>query len=417
MIGYINHLKIGITPSEWKVSKLSDVVELIHGYQFRTEDFTDEGLAVVKIGNVIGNNLNIDNLTFIESSRIEEFSQYVINEGDILMSLTGNIGRVIEVGSLQRKFLQNYRVGKFEPLNTSELSRKYVKFLLSSPLVLNQFYKFSNQSAQANFGKQDMDKVWVTIPKSMNEQQKIAEILSTVDDKIDVIDQQISETQELKKGLMQRLLTKGIGHTEFKDSPLGEIPESWMVRKLGQITSFSQGVQVDLSLQKNEPYEGSVRFLRIENYTQKSQDFRFIDKHLSKGKVVGKDDVIVVRYGATAGRIGRGIKGVLANNMFQVKPSVLVEKGFLFIFLNSLYDYLQRLMSGGAMPALNFGMLNGIDMPIPPSQEQIKITEILSSVDDKLEVLQDKKTHYQELKQGLMQQLLTGKIRVNGLAN
>jgi len=198
--------KIGRIPKDWDFDRLSNKIELIHGYQFRTDDFTEDGIAVVKINNVSGGYLDTSNLSFISSDRLEEFKKYEIKDNDVLMSLTGNIGRVVQVLCLDRVYLQNYRVGKFKAINQGVLHHNLIKHILSSNIVLKQLEKFSNQSAQANFGKQDLDKIWFGFPP-LPEQQKIAEILSEADNKIEQEEKYRSELEQLKKGLMQQLLT------------------------------------------------------------------------------------------------------------------------------------------------------------------------------------------------------------------
>ena len=190
--------------ANWEEKRLGDILELQHGYQFRTSDFTKEGLAIIKISNVIGNNLYLQDLSFINSNRLKEFSRFEISKGDILMSLTGNIGRVIEVESVPFKMIQNYRVGKFVPYDSNYLSKKFTKHLLMSDVVFGRFGQLSNQSAQANFGKQDMDKILVSIPL-LSEQLKIANFLSNIDSKIESTSQQITQTQTFKKGLLQKM--------------------------------------------------------------------------------------------------------------------------------------------------------------------------------------------------------------------
>ncbi len=189
---------------KWEEKKLGDVLDLQHGYQFRSIDFTREGLAIIKISNVIGNNLYLQDLSYINPNRFEEFKRFEIHKGDILMSLTGNIGRVIEVESVPFKMIQNYRVGKFVPFDSKYLSRKFAKHLLMSDTVFGRFGQLANQSAQANFGKQDMDKIIVTIP-NLPEQIKIATYLSKIDNKIESVNKQITQTQLFKKGLLQQM--------------------------------------------------------------------------------------------------------------------------------------------------------------------------------------------------------------------
>lgn len=186
---------------------LSEFVDLRHGYQFRKEDFVKEGVPVIKIGNVTGYELDLNDLTFIEGNRLEEFKDVIISDGDLLMSLTGNIGRVVEVSNMTKPMLQNYRVGKFIPLDESQLSKRYLKHLLSSPIVTRQFLNMSNQSAQANFGKQDMDKIFITFPKNINEQRKISDTITESENEIRNLNLQLEKIKFQKKGLMQQLLT------------------------------------------------------------------------------------------------------------------------------------------------------------------------------------------------------------------
>jgi type I restriction enzyme, S subunit len=199
--------KIGRIPKDWNFDKLSNLINLKHGYQFRTDDFTEVGIPIIKINNITGGELDTQNLSFIDSNRLNQFKGFKLFQGDILMSLTGNIGKVIEIKNLNGIYLQNYRVGKFTSANESVLHKSLLKYILSSKLVMNQLSRFSNQSAQANFGKQDLDKIWFGISNNLDEQQKIAAILSEADAKIEKEQEQKTKLEQLKRGLMQQLLT------------------------------------------------------------------------------------------------------------------------------------------------------------------------------------------------------------------
>jgi len=189
---------------DWEEKKLGEVAELIHGYQFRSGDFVQQGIAIIKISNVIGSDLNLNDITYIDKKRYDEFKKFEINNGDILMSLTGNIGRVIEVRNKPFTLIQNYRVGNFRPFNEDELIKPFLKYLLISDMVFGRFNQLSNQSAQANFGKQDMDKINVFLP-TKKEQQKIANFLSSIDKPIEKLGNQIEQSEEWKQGLLQKM--------------------------------------------------------------------------------------------------------------------------------------------------------------------------------------------------------------------
>jgi type I restriction enzyme M protein len=160
--------------------------------------------------------------------------------------------------------------------------------------------------------------------------------------------------------------------------PKIDIDPEWEKMKLDKIVSFSQGVQVDLEDQLKTPTKDYEKFLRIENYTQNSDDFRYIPKKMGREKFVTKDDIVVVRYGASAGFIGRGLDGILANNLFLVTPEIKeLDKSYLYHYLNSdlAQTYLKQAMAGGAMPALSFGIVKELEIVIPPLTVQKQIVE------------------------------------------
>lgn len=204
----------------------------------------------------------------------------------------------------------------------------------------------------------------------------------------------------------EKQLVPQLRFAEFKDG--------WQVIKFDKYCRFQQGVQVDVDLQKTEPFEDYIRFLRIENYTQASDDFRFIPNVYQKSKIIDETDIVVVRYGATAGYIGRGFNGVLANNLFKIIPdSNFFDKNYLFQYLNSYraFHFFQTEMSGGAMPALSFGIVKALKVPLTAVPEQQKIASFLSSIDTKLQQLTQKKELLEQYKKGLMQQLFSQQLR------
>ena len=193
-----------------------------------------------------------------------------------------------------------------------------------------------------------------------------------------------------------------------------EFSGEWRVDKFVDLCKFQQGVQVDVELQSTEPKNNFLRFLRIENYTQKSNDFRYIPKELSSNKSITENEIAIVRYGATAGYIGRGLKGILANNLFKlVLNKDTLDTDYLFHLLRSYktFCFFQSEMSGGAMPALSFGIVGALKLPYSSISEQQKIAAFLTAVDTKIEQLTKKKELLGEYKKGLMQKIFSQAIR------
>ena len=170
-----------------------------------------------------------------------------------------------------------------------------------------------------------------------------------------------------------------------------EFSDEWCETTLGETTTFKQGIQVDVDKQFSKPFDNSVRFIRIVDYTQNTKDIRYISKP-ANANYVDEHDVVLVRYGATAGFVGHGIKGVIANNMFTVTPNSNINKDFLYTILkqDKIYNKLNSSNGTSAMPALNFGSVSILKFSYPSIDEQNKLTNLINLLDKKIE-LQSKK--------------------------
>ena len=153
--------------------------------------------------------------------------------------------------------------------------------------------------------------------------------------------------------------------------------QGWEIKTLGEVASFSQGIQVGLEQHLTEPKEGYVRFIRIVDYTQNTDDIRYIPNPGEK-YFVNEDDIVMVRYG-TPGLIGRGKAGVIANNLFRIKierKDLTNDYLTLFLSQNDIQNYLST-QGSATMPALNFGQLKTVEVKFPPLHEQKRIVAIL----------------------------------------
>lgn len=151
-------------------------------------------------------------------------------------------------------------------------------------------------------------------------------------------------------------------------------------KKLGQICKLRQGFQVPVDRQITECKEGYVRFIRIVDYTQKTDDIRYVLDD-EKFYYVKPDDVVMVRYGA-AGEVGHGISGVIANNMFLIDPVMDINKDYLFYYLSQakVKNKLLSASSSTTMPALNFKIVNDLDIPIWSRESQDDIVKHLDKI-------------------------------------
>lgn len=165
---------------------------------------------------------------------------------------------------------------------------------------------------------------------------------------------------------------------------------NWETVKLGDVTKFQQGKQIELEDQFLEPTNEMLRFVRIIDYTSENEPPRYIKADKKSSSYVTDEDVVMIRYGSqTAGKVVIGKAGIIANNMFRVIPTVsYLDRKYLYFYLKtpSVYSYLRGGQSSSTMPAITFGLMSSLDIKIPPLLTQKKIAHILSTLDDKIEL-------------------------------
>jgi len=259
----------------------------------------------------------------------------------------------------------------------------------------------------------------IPIPR-LQEQRKITDILLQVDFSIQKTDEIIAKTQQLKKGLIQQLLTKGIGHTKFKQTEIGEIPEEWEVSTIGKECKVGTGGTP--SRRKPDYYNGNIPWVKTTelNYNViNSTEERITERAVaeSNAEVYPRGTLLIAMYGLEApGTRGKcailGIDAATNQACAALRPMDRVHIPFLFYYYQLLRKKLMSLAGGTKRQNLSLGIIKSIRIPVPSIDEQTKIADVISTIDDKIADEKWKNLQLQQLKKGLMQVLLTGKVRV-----
>lgn len=408
----------GKIPLTWNSVKLGDILSKSpeYGANASAKEFDSNSFRYIRITDILENGKLTDN-NIVGISKTEG-EQYKLIQDDILLARTGNtVGKsyLYDVKDRDCSFA-GYLI-RFK-INNTISTPKYIFQYLHSEFFWNWVKSIVRTGAQPNINSKEYQSLPIPLPP-LPEQQKIAEILSTVDAKIEVIDQQITETQAIKKGLMQRLLTKGIGHTEFKDSPLGEIPKSWELVKLSEIAEINKKSLPNTTSVDFEFYYIDLSAVKSGTIEFPKEKTKFIDAPSRARRILRNEDVIMATVRPNL--LGIAYADFDASEFICSTGFALISHyenscgQFIYqnLYSENVQSQINKLIVGSNYPAINSSDVQNLQIPFPQLDEQNKIASILSSVDEKLEVLSEKKTHYQELKQGLMQKLLTGKIRVN----
>jgi len=249
------------------------------------------------------------------------------------------------------------------------------------------------------------------------QQQKIASILSNVDSLINQTQKIIEQNKRLKTGLMQKLLTKGIGHTKFKKTEIGEIPEEWRLKTISEICNKLVSGGTPSTLNPNY-WDGEIPWTKgatlIEKYLTKGERF-ITDEGLenSSTTIIPKNNLLVTSR-VSVGNLSINKIDVAIN---QDVTGLIIDKEQIDVefFYWMLLIHIPKLVSisqGSTIKGFTRNEISELKIPLPPLGEQEIIALILLNSDNQIDIRNKYKFQLETLKKGLMQKLLTGQIRV-----
>lgn len=283
---------------------------------------------------------------------------------------------------------------------------KYVHYSLVHKNILEHI----NGGTRSKLNQSDMRNIEYLTPP-LPEQQKIATILSSVDNVIEKTRAQIDKLKDLKTGMMQELLTKGIGHTEFKDSPVGRIPTAWNIVAQGDVAKFFNGRAYKLT----EWEDTGTPVIRLQNLTGSGRNFYYSTLQLPERQYCEKGDLLYM-WSATFGpHIWQGPKAIYHYHIWKVEADeTKIKKAFLFYLLDfKTKQWKEQSSNGMGILHVTKGAMEEMELALPPISEQQQIATALQATDLKLELSQQQLEYRLKIKKALMQDLLTGKVRVN----
>ena len=404
--------EIGDIPVDWEVVRLGDVItEIISGDwgQAKVENVS----AFAKCKVIRGTDFaNVQRLSFhavperfVKRNSIEKRQ---IKPGDLLIEISGGsknqpTGRTLFVSS---EMLQKVEY----PI----LFTNFVKLLRLDSEVCDAsyFYRFwiylydlgrtsiyeKRTTGIRNFKYKDFIANEKLLLPSIPEQQKIARVLSTIQQAIEQQDKILASVRELKKTLMRKLFTEGLGDAELKETEIGMVPEDWEIKPLIDIATLQRGKDLPKRNQIPGPYPiiGSSGILGSHN------------KYVCTGP------------GVVTGRSGTIGKLTYIDEDYWPHNTGLYVKNFhgnnpkFVYYLLHLLDF-EKYATGVSVPTLNRNFIHSALLQLPPLQIQHEIARILSIVDKKIEVEENRKGLLQELFKTMLHKLMTGQLRVKDL--
>lgn len=395
--------KVGIIPNDWEIKTISDLDIYISDWNYsskypKSSEFVKSWIPFIRANNLKNQTVVSNDMRFIRPELHSELRKWHLKENDVLITTRWQLWIVWIVPKEFDWANINAQIVLLRA-NQKSLMSKYLMYSLMSDWTQNRIKSVWAGAVLQQLPIGVLKELTLLVPTNPAEQEKIADILSSVDELIEKTDKVIETQKKLKEGLLSKLMREGI---KIK------------TQKLKDIAKFSQWIQVDLEQQKTHHSEWYIRFLRIVDYTQETKDLRYINFPWAK-YVADENDVVMVRYWASAGFIGTGKKWVIANNMFKIEPTQEILKKYLYFFLkqNKIGRLITQMSTASAMPQLNFTMIGSLEITYPEDiKEQQKIVDMLISIDSFIKDEENYKDALKILKKWLMDKLLIGEIRV-----
>lgn len=420
--------ELGALPEEWDVVKLGQISQTItkgttpttYGY-----NYVENGIPFLRVENITENaNINLNDVKYISCKTHDFLNRSKLEEGDILFSIAGAIGRCALVTSEIVPANINQAVSLIRFKSKTQLNPDFILQMLSSNKIKKQTELEATSLAQTNLNLEQVKNISIPFP-SFTEQHRIATILSTLDETVEHTEALIEKYKNIKAGLMADLLTRGIdeegrirseGTHRFKDSALGRVPEEWEISTLGDVCAKAINGGTPSTDVENY-WTGAIPWITgADILTQTvSKIRRYITEEAVKDSstnVIPKGNLLIVtRTGV--GKLAIAPFDIAVSQDFTgVIPNDNTTTEYLFWLLNKSVNYFLNLTQGTSINGITRNDLMSFVFPLPPLQEQRRIAEILTAADQRIEKEEAYRDKLLQLKKGLMQDLLTGKVRV-----
>jgi type I restriction enzyme S subunit len=409
--------EVGVIPEDWKVKSLQELADKITVgiASAATHAYRDRGVPLIRNQNIKPNELDDGDILYIAEDYESRFKNKRLQAGDLLTARTGYPGTTCII---PEKFesAQSFTTLITRP-RKGVVNNRFLSFFINSDLGQNFFEQNQIGGGQKNVNAGTLRQLKIPVPPA-KEQTAIATALSDVDELLRSLDRLIAKKRDIKQATMQQLLT---GKTR-----LPGFDGEWKVERLGNSCELITKGTTPTSL--GRPFTNSgVNFLKAESILENGEPLQekmtFIDeathKILERSQLKSGD--LLISIAGVLGRVGRVSQTILPANtnqalaIIRLGSSSNLKQDFLFHSLRSSMTLRQitDVNVKGAQANISLQDVQALEIHVPPTiPEQAEIAQVLSDMDTEIATLEQRRDKTRALKQGMMQQLLTGRIRL-----
>jgi type I restriction enzyme S subunit len=404
--------EVGVIPKDWNFGELGSLNPTVtSGSRGWAHYYSDMGSAFIRITNLSRQTIYIDlaDLRLVNLPKNDtEGLRTQLHDGDVLISITADIGIVGYVDSTVPKpayINQHIALVRFD---TEKIDSRFLSYYLASESPQRAFRAGTDQGAKAGMNLTGVRNIRAAFPP-LPEQRAIATALSDVDALLSKLDQLITKKRDLKQATMQQLLT---GQTR-----LPGFSGEWDVKRLGDVAVMGSGGTPISSVPYF--YGGEFPWVSISDMTKGGKVIVSTDRNLSAAGLANSaaqmfpaGTVLYAMYASLGECSIAGVPVCTSQAILGIRPQERLNSEFLYYYLSSLKTVVKSMGQQGTQANLNKGMVWAFQIRLGTLHEQTAIATVLSDMDAELSALEFRREKTQALKQGMMQELLTGRIRL-----
>ena len=422
---------IGLIPEDWKVAQLKDLVDperkITYGIVVPGSNVPN-GVPMIRAQDYSRGWVDLEDLYHVSATIDKSYKRSKVVTADILLTIVGSVGNLAKVPSLFSGSNLTQQTARLA-FNTKIADADFYLNILRSRFGQKEISNYTKSGVQPSLNLSDVDKFLLPYP-SLPEQRSISQALADVDALIAALDKAIAKKRAIKTATMQQLLTGKKRLPEFgegkgdQQTEVGVIPKDWNVVTIREITSLVTNGFVGKATNHYTDKDDGITYIQGYNVEANSFNFNGIKKvtpefhRIHQKSCLRKDDLLTIQTGEV------GLTTIVPDSLVGANCHALIisrfkkEKAYPWFYAHYFNSPIGRLRLrdlevGTTMMHINVGELLPWEVPYPPRlEEQRAIATVLSDMDTEIAALETRIAKTQALKQGMMQALLTGRVRL-----
>jgi type I restriction enzyme, S subunit len=423
--------------NEWIEYSIDDIVIDYFDYRGKTPkklgmDWGGGDIKALSANNVDKGKINFDKECYLASEELYKIWMHKgdCEKGDVLMTMEAPLGNIAQIPDTNR-YILSQRTLLFKT-KKEKVSNDYLFYVLSDDYFQDELIKNSSGSTVVGIQQKKLAKIKIKLPSLLPEQRKIAKILSTIDAVIEKTQQAIAKYKAIKQGMLHDLFTRGIDIKTgklrpkyedapelYKESKLGWVPKEWDVEFFSNAFDIISGGTPSTHI--GEYWNGNIPWLSVDDFNNGKRYVYNSAKKISEAGLTNsatnllKEDMIIISARGTVGVISQLGTTMAFNQSCYGFNSInkKITNDFGYYFLIHYKTYFGFSGFGSVFSTITRDYFDTLEIAYPKDEnETIEIVKKVSLLDDKIETEQAYLYKLQQIKQGLMSDLLSGKKRV-----